>query len=80
MLQALSEVVQACIQAQMEENNSFWTYLQHLEAQKHQFAMYMKSKDADFSDSLLEQFNFAEAEEAAPAKVSEDTGAGEERE
>lgn len=37
--------MQACVQAHMEENKKFWTYFQHLEAQKHQFTLYMKRKD-----------------------------------
>ena len=56
----------------MEENKRFWTYLQLLEAQTHQFILYMKSEDADFPDSLLQQFNFEESEEAAAAEESDD--------
>ena len=62
----------------MKENKRFWTYLQHLEAQKHQFALYIKSKNADFPNSLLQQFNFEEAEETATTEESNDTGVGEE--
>lgn len=40
----------------------------------------MKSKDANFLDSLLQQFKFTEAEEAAPADNNEDAEAGEEKE
>lgn len=77
ILQELSEAVKACVQAYMEENKRFWTYLQHFEAQKHQFAWYMKSKDANFLESLLQQFNFREAKEAAPVEESEDADAAE---
>lgn len=58
MFQALSEAVQACVQARVKENKRFWTYLHYLEAQKHQFSLYMKGKDTDFPDLLLQQFNF----------------------
>lgn len=72
MLQELSEAVKACVQAQMEKNQRFWTYLRHLEVQKHQFAQYLKSKDAYFPESLLQQFNFKRAKEAALVEGSED--------
>ena len=55
----------------MEENKRFWTHLQHLEAQKHQFALYIKSGDAYFLDLLLQQFNFREAEEVAASEGTE---------
>lgn len=67
----------------MEENQKFWTYLQHLKAQKHQFVIYMKSKDANFPYSLLQQFNFGETEEAeeeAPPNKGKDDTVGKERE
>ena len=64
--------MKARVQAQIEENKRFWTYLRHLEAQKHGFSLYMKSKDADFPESLLQQSNFGRAEEVAPVEVSED--------
>lgn len=38
----------------------------------------MKSKDADFPESLLQQFNFREAEEAATVEESENVEATEE--
>lgn len=80
MLQALSEAVHACVQAQMEENMRFWTYLQHLEAWKYQCALYMKSKYAEFPDLLLQQFNFGKADKTAAIKGSKDVAAGKERE
>lgn len=64
----------------MEENKRFWTYLQHLEAQKHRFPMYMKNKDVDFPDLLLQQFKLAKVEEAASTEESKNAEAGEERE
>lgn len=39
--------MKACVQAQMEENQRFWTYLQYLEAQKHQFSLYTKNEDLE---------------------------------
>ena len=78
MLQELSEAVKAYVQAQMEENKRFWTYLQHLEAQKHQFVLFIKSKDANFPELLLQQYNFRDIEEAAPTNRSEDAKAVEE--
>jgi len=63
------------VQAQMEENMRFWTYLQHLEAQKYQCALYIKHKDVEFLDLLLQQLNFGEADEAAAIKESEDATA-----
>lgn len=56
MFQALSKAASACAQAQVEENKRFLTYLQHLEAQKHQFTFSIESKNADFPDSLWQQF------------------------
>lgn len=61
MLQELSDSINAYVQAQKEENQRFWTYLIHLEAKKHQFARYMKSKHANFPKSQLQQFNFSES-------------------
>lgn len=54
MVQVFSKAVNACVLAQIKENKRFWTYLQHLEAQKHRFPMYMKNKDVDFPDLLLQ--------------------------
>lgn len=51
-----------------------------MEAQKHQFAMYMKSKNAKFLDSLLQQFKFEEAKEVAPVDKGEYAAIGKERE
>lgn len=64
----------------MDENKRLWTYLQYLEALKHQFALYMKSKNEDFPNSLLQQFKFKEAEEEAPADKGKNTAAKNERE
>ena len=80
MLHEFSESLNACVQAQKQENQRFWTYLLHLEALKHQFAMYMKSKHADFPKSLLQQFNFQRAEETAPVEESEEVEIEEESE
>ena len=37
----------------------------HLEDHLHEFVVYMKSKNIDFPDILLQQFNFHPAEEDA---------------
>lgn len=37
----------------------------------------MKSKDANFPESLLQQFNFGDTEEAAPTDGNEDAKAAE---
>ena len=42
--------------------------------------MYMKSKDAEFLDSLLQQFKFEEAKEVAPVDKGEYAAVGKERE
>ena len=44
----------------------------YLEAQKHQFAMYMNNKHIDFLKSLLQQFNFQKAEKTTPTEESEE--------
>lgn len=41
-------------------------------------SLYIKSEDTQFLQSLLQQFNFGEVEEAAPAEESEDAEATEE--
>ena len=38
----------------------------HPEDHLHQFFIYMKSKNIDFPNTLLQQFNFHPAEEDAP--------------
>ena len=65
---------------EMEENQRFQTYLQHLEAQRHQFTMYRTSKDVDFPDSLLQQFKFEEAKEEAPVDKGKNAAVGKKRE
>lgn len=80
MIEALNEAQQAYVRDQMEENQRFWTYLHYLKAQKYQFALYMKSKDANFPYLLLQQFNFGQAEAAAAAVGSENATIGNERE
>lgn len=72
MLQELKESLNACFQAQKKEIQRFWTYLWHLEAQKHQFEIYMKSKHANFPESMLQQFNFQRDEETTLAEESEE--------
>ena len=69
--------MQACAQAKMEKNKRFWNHLQHLEDQKHQFALYIKSRDAYFLDSLLQQFNFGEAKEVVASEGTEKETEGE---
>ena len=46
--------------------------IQHFQAQKHQFALYIKNKDTNFLESLLQQLNFGEVEEAVLVEGSED--------
>ena len=41
--------------------------------------MYIKSKDAEFPDSLLQQFKFEEAKEVAPVDKGEYAAIGKER-
>lgn len=55
-------------------------FCEHLEPQKHQFALYIKRKYADFPDLLLQQFKFREAEAAIAVEGSEDAAVGKERE
>ena len=66
MLQELSDSINAYVQAQKEENQRFWTYLIHLEAKKHQFARYMKSKHANFPKSSCNNLIFQRAEKVIP--------------
>ncbi|KAH9802215.1 hypothetical protein KPL71_001288 [Citrus sinensis] len=57
-IQALSTSITHCVEAQQRENGQFWSYLQHLDNQLHQFALYMKYTHRNFPDSLLQQYNF----------------------
>ena len=49
-IQALSTSITQCAEAQQRENDRFWSYLQHLDNQLHQFALYMKSTHRNFPD------------------------------
>ena len=66
-LQELSDTINECVHAQKEENQRFWNYLMHLENHMHQFAVYIKKKNKDFPDSLLQPFNFQASVGDAPA-------------
>ena len=59
------------MEAQQWENDRFWNYLQHLNNQLHQFALYMKHTHRNFPDSLLQQYNFDTNITDAPAEVSD---------
>lgn len=61
-LQELSDSINECVEAQKQENQRFWNYFIHLVNHMHQFAVYMKKKNNDFPDTLLQQFNFQTAE------------------
>ena len=63
------------MEAQQRENGRFWSYLQHLEGQVHQFAEYMKRNHRNFPASLLQQYNFDTSTTGAPAETSEETTA-----
>ena len=52
-IQALSTSINQCVEAQQRENGWFWSYLQHLDGQLHQFAVYMKRNHWNFPGSLL---------------------------
>ena len=74
-IQALSTSINQYAKAQQRENDRFWNYLQHLDNQLHQFALYMKSTHRNFSDSLLQQYNFDSNTTGAPAEDSEEANA-----
>ena len=59
------------MEAQQRENDRFWNYLQHLNNQLNQFALYMKHTHRNFPDSLLQQYNFDTNITDAPAEVSD---------
>ncbi|KAH9717547.1 hypothetical protein KPL71_021867 [Citrus sinensis] len=63
-----------------EEKDWFWSYLQHLDNQLHQFALYMKHTQRNFPDSLLQQYNFDTNTTSAPAEASEEATATDEPE
>ena len=73
IIQALSTSITQCAEAQQRETNLFWSYLQHLDNQLHQFALYMKRTHRNLSDSLLQQYNFDANTAGAPAEASEET-------
>ena len=69
-LQELSDTINECVDAQKEENQRFWNYLMHLKNHMHQFVVYMKKKNKDFPDSLLQSFNYqASTEDALAAEA-----------
>lgn len=53
IIHALSTNITQCAETQQRENDQFWSYLQHLDNQLHQFPLYMKSTHQNFPDSLL---------------------------
>lgn len=57
-IQALNTSITQCVEAQQRENDRFRSYLQHLDNQLHQFALYIKRTHRNFPDSLLQQYNF----------------------
>ena len=79
-IQALSTCITQCVEAQQRENDRFWSYLQHLNNQLHQFSLYMKSTHQNFPDSLLQQYNFNTNTTGAPAEASEEATATDEPE
>ena len=79
-IQALSTSINQCAEAQQRENDQFWNYLQHLENQLHQFALYMKRTHWNFPDSLLQQYNFDTNTIGAPAEANEEATATDEPE
>ena len=58
------------MEAQQRENGWFWSYLQHLDNQLHQFALYMKRTHRNFPDALFQQFNFDTHTADAPTEAS----------
>ena len=77
-IQALSTSITQYAEAQQWENNRFWSYLQHLDNQLHQFALYMKCTHRNFPDSLLQQYNFGTNTTGAPTEASEEATATDE--
>lgn len=55
-----------------KKNKSLWAYLLHIEAQKHKLAVYMQTKNADFPESLLQQYNFQKVAETIPTDEATD--------
>ncbi|KAH9723603.1 hypothetical protein KPL70_007177 [Citrus sinensis] len=68
------------VAAQQRENDRFWSYLQHMDNQLHQFTLYMKHTHRNFPDSLLQQYNFDTNTTCAPAEASEEATATDEPE
>ena len=77
-IQALSTNITQCAEAQQRENDRFWSCLQHLDNQLHQFALYMTRTHRNFPDSLLQQYNFDSNTTGAPAEASEEATATDE--
>ncbi|KAH9680288.1 hypothetical protein KPL71_026499 [Citrus sinensis] len=77
-IQTLSNNITQCVEAQQRENGRFSSYLQHLDNQLHQFALYMKRTHRNFPDALRQQFNFDTHTTDAPAEVSAEATATEE--
>ncbi|KAH9792490.1 hypothetical protein KPL71_004147 [Citrus sinensis] len=79
-IQALSTSITQCAEAQQRENDRFWSYLQYLDNQLHQFALYMKRTHWNFPNSLLQQYNFDTNATGAPTEASEEATATDEPE
>lgn len=77
-IQALIASITQCMEAQQRENDRFWSYLQHLDNQLHQFALYMKHTHQNFPDALLQQYNFDTNTTGAPVEASEEATATDE--
>ena len=77
-IQALSNSITQCEEAQQRENGRFWSYLKHLDNQLHQFALYMKHTHHNFPDALLQQFNFDNNTTCAPTEANEAANASDE--
>ena len=77
-IQALSTSIHQCVEAQQKENGRFWSYLQHLDGQLHQFDVYMTRNYRNFPTSLLQQYNFDTSTTDAPVKANEEATASDE--
>ena len=74
-IQALSTSINQCVEAQQKKNGRFWSYLQHLDSQLHQFALYMKRTHRNLPESLLQQYNFDTNTTGAPVETSDEATA-----
>lgn len=59
------------VHVQKEENQRVWNYLMYLQDHMHQFVVYMRNKNKDFLNFLLQLFNF-QASAATAATESEE--------